>query len=62
MKKHSHCDMLHDIWDICIYIYIYILVRKHDVGEIRTSLAHPVVQHTYHWATEHVKIVNRLYI
>ena len=30
--------------------------------EIRTSPAHLVVQHTNHWATEHVKIVNRLYI
>ena len=41
---------------------IYILERKHDVWEIRTSPTRPIVQHTNHWATEHVKIVNRLYI
>ena len=44
--------MLHDIWDI----------YTHDVWEIRTSPAHLEVQHTNHWATEHVKIANRLYI
>ena len=34
--------------------------EKHDVWEIRTSPAYPVVQHANHWATEHVEIVNRL--
>ena len=48
---------------ICYMIYaIYILERKRYVWEIRTSPAHLLVQHTNHWATEHVKIVNRLYI
>ena len=30
--------------------------------QIRTSSAHSVVQCTYHWATEHVRIAHRLYM
>ena len=30
--------------------------------EIRTSLAHSVVQSTNHWATEHVGTVHRLFM
>ena len=41
--------------------YIY-TGEKNDVWKIRTSPAHLVVQHTNHWTTGHVKIVNRSYI
>ena len=41
----------------------YINWRKKLVWlEIRTSPAHSVVQSTNHWATEHVRVVHRLYM
>ena len=40
----------------------YKLEKKMAWLEIRTSPSHSVVQTTNHWATEHVGIVNRLYM
>ena len=55
-----------------IYVNISFLLHKRDIYklekkklaslEIRTSLAHSVVQSTNHWATEHVRMVHRLYM